>query len=115
MFLSLATESGLEITPYILGIAISSVVSGQLLSRSRSVSYRTTCATGAVLITIGSGLIILWNERSGKPVQIASMGAAGIGVGIRLSQMDFFFLPSFLLLTLDCIFSYYAGHVTMRT
>ena len=84
--------------PYILGIAIASMASGQLLSRSESISYRTVCATGAALITIGSGSMFLWNEHTGRAIQILSMIASGIGVGSRVLRMGFiifFFSTSF--------------------
>lgn len=40
--------------------------------------------TGAALIAIGSGLITLWDENSGRAPQICYMIIAGLGIGRKL-------------------------------
>src|SRR3954454_13364248 len=49
-FLSLATQSGLELIPYVTGVVITSLATGQLISRTNFFAYRTISAMGAVLI-----------------------------------------------------------------
>jgi hypothetical protein len=81
---SLATQSGLELIPLILGVVIASVSSGQAVSRTDKVAYRTLCMIGAALIAIGSGLITLWDANSGRAAQICFMIIAGLGIGRKL-------------------------------
>ncbi|CAG8660149.1 3445_t:CDS:2, partial [Funneliformis mosseae] len=59
-----------------------SISTGQFISRSDIASYRTIILMGSVLITVGSGLLTLWNEHSGRGVQIGYMIITGVGVGI---------------------------------
>ncbi|CAB5331361.1 unnamed protein product [Rhizophagus irregularis] len=77
-----ATTSGLELIPLILGVVIASVSSGQAVSRTDKFAYRTLSMTGAALIAIGSGLITLWDENSGRAPQICYMIIAGLGIGL---------------------------------
>lgn len=81
-----ATKSGLELIPYILGVVLASISTGQLMSRSDIASYRTITIFGGVLITVGSGLLTLWNEHTGKGEQIGYMIITGTGVGIILQS-----------------------------
>ncbi|RIA93943.1 major facilitator superfamily domain-containing protein [Glomus cerebriforme] len=76
-----ATASGLELIPYILGVVIASIFTGQAVSRTDKLSYRTICAMGAALIAIGVGLITLWDANTGRGPQIGYMIIAGLGVG----------------------------------
>jgi hypothetical protein len=83
-FFFLATISGLELIPYILGIVISSIGSGQFVSRTDKFAYRTISAAGAVLITVGVVLITLWDENTGRAAQVCYMIIAGLGVGCKI-------------------------------
>ena len=83
-FFSLATESGLELIPYVLGVVVASITSGQFVSRTDILSYRAISATGAALIAVGVGLLTLWDENTGRAAQIGYMLIAGIGVGCKL-------------------------------
>ncbi|CAG8575911.1 488_t:CDS:10 [Diversispora eburnea] len=75
-----ATESGLELLPLILGVVIASIFSGQLASRTELISYKAYCIFGAVLITVGSGLISTFDENSNRGKQIGYLLIAGVGV-----------------------------------
>ncbi|CAG8626252.1 6542_t:CDS:2 [Funneliformis mosseae] len=77
-----ATESGLELLPYIFGAVSASISTGQIMSRSDIASYRTITIIGGIFITVGSGLLTLWNEHSGRGVQISYMIITGVGVGV---------------------------------
>ncbi|CAI2165954.1 13712_t:CDS:10 [Funneliformis geosporum] len=81
-----ATASGLELIPYILGVVLASIIAGQFMSRTDIASYRTISILGGVMIAVGSGLLTLWNENTGRGVQIAYMIIAGIGVGVILQS-----------------------------
>jgi hypothetical protein len=84
-FFFLAIHSGLELIPLILGVVTTSVSSGQAVSRTDKVAYRTLCMIGASLITIGAGLITLWNENSGRAAQICFMFITGLGTGRKFN------------------------------
>ncbi|CAJ0909369.1 16962_t:CDS:10 [Entrophospora sp. SA101] len=76
-----ATASGLELLPYILGVVFSSIIIGQLVSRTNVFSFRTICMFGAVLVVVGSGLITTWTETTERGPQIGYMLITGFGVG----------------------------------
>jgi hypothetical protein len=71
----------LELIPYILGVVFSSIISGQLVSRTSLFSYRTICIFGGIFIVVGAGLITTWTETTGRGPQIGYMIISGIGVG----------------------------------
>ncbi|GBC02629.1 hypothetical protein RclHR1_04720001 [Rhizophagus clarus] len=76
-----ATGSGLELIPLILGVVAASISTGQAVSRTDKVAYRTLCVIGAALIAVGVGLITLWDENTGRAAQIGYMIIAGFGIG----------------------------------
>ncbi|RIA88399.1 major facilitator superfamily domain-containing protein [Glomus cerebriforme] len=76
-----ATESGLKLIPYVTGVVIASIFTGQLISRTNFLAYRTISAMGAALIAVGAGLMVMWDEDTGKAAQIGYMLIAGLGVG----------------------------------
>ena len=39
---------------------------------------------GAALIAVGAGLMVMWDEDTGKAAQIGYMLIAGLGVGCKL-------------------------------
>jgi len=63
---------------------IASIVTGQLISRTDFLAYRTISAMGAALIAVGAGLMVMWDEDTGKAAQIGYMLIAGLGVGCKL-------------------------------
>ena len=77
-------------------MTITSIGTGQMISRTDILSYRTISAIGAAFTTIGAVLISLWNENTGRGPQIIHMIISGIGIGgkilwIRFFLMDFSF------------------------
>jgi hypothetical protein len=80
--------------PYVIGVVGASIFTGQLISRTDVLSYRTISVIGAALITIGAGLITLWGENTGKAAQIGYMLIAGIGVGCKI-RINIFFTFNF--------------------
>ncbi|RHZ60070.1 hypothetical protein Glove_359g14 [Diversispora epigaea] len=76
-----ATESGLALLPLILGVVFASISSGQLVSRTEAISYKVLCIFGAVLITVGGGLISTLDENSNHGKQIGYLLITGVGVG----------------------------------
>ncbi|KAG9294608.1 hypothetical protein G9A89_008087 [Geosiphon pyriformis] len=77
-----ATISGLELLPFVLGVVIASISSGQFISRAKNASKQILCLFGAAFITIGSGLISTLNEDSNREKQIGYLMIAGLGVGL---------------------------------
>ncbi|CAG8508290.1 2849_t:CDS:10 [Diversispora eburnea] len=84
-----ATKSGIETIPFVLGVSSASVGSGQLLSRTDKISFRTIAVLGSSLMAIGVGLITTWTEDSNIGAQIGYMIIAGLGTG-------FIFQPTLL-------------------
>ncbi|CAG8575960.1 10981_t:CDS:2 [Ambispora leptoticha] len=77
-----ATSSGLELLPYILGVVIASITSGQAISRNENFPKQWICIVGASFITIGAGLTSILTEDSNRGDQIGFLLISGIGVGL---------------------------------
>src|SRR5206468_2929499 len=82
-----ATSSGVVLTPMILGAVVTSILTGQLVSRTGR--YRWNAVLGPVVLTIG--MLLLWRmSASTTNAQAArNMVIAGIGIG---SMMQVFVL-----------------------
>ena len=82
-----ATSSGVVLTPLMLAAVTTSIVSGQLVSRTGS--YRWNVVVGPVILT--AGMLLLWrmnvNTTNGQAAR--DMIVAGIGIG---SMMQVFVL-----------------------
>jgi MFS family permease len=74
-----ATESGYKLLPFLIGLIFSSILSGQIVSRTGR--YRIPVLTGLVLLVIG--LFLMTNLRADTPDLMLSlwMLIAGAGVG----------------------------------
>src|SRR4051794_11603130 len=74
-----ATASGYRLLPFLFGLIVSSIVSGQIVSRTGK--YRVPVLTGLVLLVIG--LFLMTNLRADTPDLMLSlwMLIAGAGVG----------------------------------
>jgi MFS family permease len=74
-----ATASGYMLVPFLLGLIVSSIISGQVVSRTGR--YRIPVLTGLVLLFIG--LLLMTNLRADTPDLTLSvwMLIAGAGVG----------------------------------
>jgi EmrB/QacA subfamily drug resistance transporter len=82
-----ATSSGVVLTPLMLGAVATSLLTGQLVSRTGR--YRWNAVLGPVVLTIG--MILLWrmNVNSTNAEAARAMVVAGIGIG---SMMQVFVL-----------------------
>ena len=82
-----ATSSGVVLTPMTLGAVVTSILSGQLVSRTAR--YRRNAVLGPVVLTIG--MLLLWrmNVHTTNGQAARDMVIAGIGIG---SMMQVFVL-----------------------
>jgi EmrB/QacA subfamily drug resistance transporter len=82
-----ATSSGVVLTPLMLGAVTTSIVSGQLVSRTGR--YRWNAVLGPVILT--AGMVLLWrmNVHTTNGQAARNMIVAGIGIG---SMMQVFVL-----------------------
>jgi MFS family permease len=82
-----ATSSGVVLTPLMLGAVTTSIVSGQLVSRTGR--YRWNAVIGPVILTVG--MLLLWrmNVYTTNGEAARNMVVAGIGIG---SMMQVFVL-----------------------
>ncbi|CAG8584422.1 4200_t:CDS:2, partial [Racocetra persica] len=76
-----ATNSGLELLPYILGLVVASMSIGQLVSRTTFFSYGLICIVGSILMGLGAGLISLFSKDTDKGQVIGYLLISGLGVG----------------------------------
>ncbi|CAG8630325.1 10699_t:CDS:2 [Ambispora gerdemannii] len=77
-----ATNSGLELMPFILGVVVSSIATGQTISRKANIRKQFFAILGATLITVGAGLTSLLDEHSNRGKQIGFLLIPGLGVGL---------------------------------
>jgi EmrB/QacA subfamily drug resistance transporter len=75
-----ATASGNSITPMTLGIVVSSVITGQLISRTGK--YRIIGIVGMALVTIGMALLYTMSMDTDRLVTIFYMIIMGLGLGV---------------------------------
>jgi EmrB/QacA subfamily drug resistance transporter len=82
-----ATSSGVVLTPMVLGAVVTSILTGQLVSRTGR--YRWNAVLGPVVLTIG--MLLLWRMSTSTTNGQAArnMVVAGIGIG---SMMQVFVL-----------------------
>ncbi|KAF0535892.1 MFS general substrate transporter [Gigaspora margarita] len=80
-----ATQSGIYFLPYILSGVLSSILTGQMFSRTDKISFQYTTLFASSLSIIGAGLTTIWNENTGNGELIVSMiiGGAGNGIGFQ--------------------------------
>ncbi|OZJ02471.1 hypothetical protein BZG36_05133, partial [Bifiguratus adelaidae] len=74
-----ATSSGLELLPFLLGLIITSIVSGILVSKTGR--YRIFFWLGGACVTAGSVLIHMLDAISTRGDQIGFLLLVGIGIG----------------------------------
>ncbi|MBF6612893.1 MAG: DHA2 family efflux MFS transporter permease subunit [Chloroflexi bacterium] len=75
-----ATSSGNTITPMTIAIVISSIVTGQVISRTGK--YRIVGVIGMGLVTIGMFLLYTMNMGTQRYITIAYMLVLGLGLGV---------------------------------
>ena len=77
-----ATTAGLELIPFILGVVIASIVSGQAISRLPNIRKQLFCVAGGALIIVGAGLITTFDVDTSRGKQIGYLFVLGFGVGL---------------------------------
>jgi len=77
-----ATSSGVVLTPLMLGAVTTSIVTGQLVSRTGR--YRWNAILGSVVLT--AGMLLLWrmNVHTTNRQAALNMAVAGIGIGAMM-------------------------------
>src|SRR5260370_13295263 len=78
-----ATDSGLVLTPLMLGFMFSSIVGGQLLSRTGR--YKILAMIGFTIAAIGMFLLSRMTPATTQPEVIRNMVVTGLGIGVMMS------------------------------
>ncbi|KAI9598083.1 major facilitator superfamily domain-containing protein [Syncephalis fuscata] len=76
-----ATQSGLILLPFVLPISITVILSGIIATRVGEWSYRLFMPIGMSMVTIGFGLITLFDVSTKKALEICAMIILGTGFG----------------------------------
>jgi MFS family permease len=79
------TDSGLRMLPLMLGIAISSITSGRLISRFNR--YKIFPILGTAIFTVGLGLLSRLGADTGAVYASAAMFVVGAGVGLVMQVL----------------------------
>ncbi len=74
-----ATSAGVTLGPLLLAWPIAATLSGKIILRF---GYRLTAVVGALLVTIGVGLVTLLQASSTLPYIVAAMLVIGTGLGL---------------------------------
>ncbi|KAF9428198.1 hypothetical protein BGZ94_003130 [Podila epigama] len=80
---SSAVRSGLELLPYAIISSAVAVVAGLLMSRWGT--YKELIVSGFALSTIGSGLLILFDETTSKAVTSIVLAVEGVAMGLTVN------------------------------
>ncbi len=75
-------SSGLRLLPMILGLLLTSITSGQLISRWGR--YKAFPIAGTAVMTLGMFLLSRLSEHTGVLVESLSMAVLGLGLGVGL-------------------------------
>ncbi|KAL1922871.1 uncharacterized protein VTP21DRAFT_9247 [Calcarisporiella thermophila] len=75
-----ATNAGLQLIPLMVLLAIFATITGNFVSRTGN--YRAPIIIGVVLVTIGTGLLILLGQHSSTGLSIGFLLINGIGAGL---------------------------------
>jgi EmrB/QacA subfamily drug resistance transporter len=81
-----ATASGLVTTPQSLGLLVTSIIGGQILSRTGR--YRVLTITGASLILLAAGLMLTLSQNSPTWHLSAFVVILGLGGGLAMPTMS---------------------------
>ncbi|KAJ1720458.1 hypothetical protein LPJ53_004909 [Coemansia erecta] len=75
-------SAGLHLLPYLLSISIVSVVSGFLVTKTGR--YRLMVILGTAVFVVGTGLMVLFDEKINMGKQIGFMIIMGFGLGFNI-------------------------------
>ena len=78
-----ATNSGVILTPMMLGFMVSSLVGGQLLSRTGR--YKILAIAGFAVAAVGMFLLSRMDASTGNDVVVRNMIITGLGIGVMMS------------------------------
>ena len=78
-----ATDSGLVLTPLMLGFMFSSIVGGQLLSRTGR--YKILAMIGFTIAAIGMLMLSRMTPATSQPEVVRNMLVTGLGIGVLMS------------------------------
>ncbi len=74
------TRSGLELTPMMAGLLVTSILSGQLISRFGR--YRVFPIVGTAIMTVA--FVLLWRIAAGTAIWVTLVDAAILGLGLGM-------------------------------
>jgi EmrB/QacA subfamily drug resistance transporter len=77
-----ATESGQILTPMMVGLIVSSVIGGQIISRTGR--YRLPAITGLVVMTFGVFLLSRQGVHTTSALAVRNMIVVGLGLGVTM-------------------------------
>jgi predicted MFS family arabinose efflux permease len=77
------TASGLALTPMMIAVTVSSIISGWLISKWGK--YKAIAIVGMVLAALGSALLLRLNVHSGYLDVIIPISVLGLGLGISVT------------------------------
>ncbi|PVZ97879.1 hypothetical protein BB558_006151 [Smittium angustum] len=77
-----ATQSGLFLLPFMLGIVATSVSSGALISKTGV--YRSFIWSGNAIFAVGIGLVTILNQDTKKAVQVIILLICGLALGLTM-------------------------------
>jgi EmrB/QacA subfamily drug resistance transporter len=80
---SSATNSGYVLTPLMIGFMVSSIVGGQLLSRTGR--YKVLALVGFMVAALGMFLLSRMSVTTGEGELIRNMIVTGLGIGVMMS------------------------------
>jgi EmrB/QacA subfamily drug resistance transporter len=80
-----ATSSGLVLAPMMLALMVSSVGSGQLITRTGR--YRWALLAGPVVMGIGFALLSMLDARSTQATATVAMVVSGLGLGLLVQNL----------------------------
>lgn len=78
-----ATNSGVVLTPMMLGFMVSSLVGGQILSRTGR--YKILAIFGFIVAAVGMFLLSRMTATSGEGEVVRNMVVTGLGIGVMMS------------------------------
>ena len=79
------TQSGLQLTPLMLGLIVGSVGSGRIITKRGR--YKIFPITGTALLTLGMYLFSLLSPSTSRATQAAYMVVTGLGIGLVMQVL----------------------------
>ncbi|ORX71699.1 MFS general substrate transporter [Basidiobolus meristosporus CBS 931.73] len=82
-----ATTSGLEMLPMMLSVSALSIISGLIVSKTGVIVI--WCWAGSAIMTVGVGLLTVWNAETSRGEQIGFLLVLGVGAGCCIQTLIF--------------------------